>query len=255
VLGVVFAYSRQAVLPDEEVDTRPRIAPDTFVADLGKTVTRNGKKVPTVHRIVVYPPVEGKHFVVGQRWDALRDQPDHATANAFSFHASIPFTPPGQRQPPRPEYTVRDLLDEAVAQHEHLSYRYAWWRESAKAYALWVGLSLVMIGAGLGGKREAKIDYDLDRFKSEPSADTDKRKAMTAAELDQLKAVQAQLEANLKPSGLGHDVAGHDQPPSSVKQLNSGPVEPVLAPHRQDEEKDYTGEFYPVARPHGKKDH
>ena len=212
---------------------------------------------------MIYPPEEGKNFVTGERLERLRDQPDKASYRPFGLHGEIPFDPRGVT-PPHDRYTIRDHLDQLAAQNAAVQFKYAWWREPAKAYALWMTLGVLaiggiwptlinlMIGAGLARQREAKFDYDLDRFKSEQATEDDKRKGMTQAELDHLRALEAELEAKLKASGAGHFAGNSSDAPEPVKHLSSGPIEPANIASQVEEEKDYKGEFYPVARPHGK---
>jgi hypothetical protein len=108
----------------------------------------------------------------------------------------------------------------------------------------------LMLTGGLGRKKEAG-DYDLSRFKGgkEPQVAA-VQQGMTAEDEARLKDLEEQMAASLKARqdaepAAAPVVVGAGEP---VKQLKSGKDAEEHMVEQTDEEKAYTGEFYPVVK-------
>src|SRR5207248_1549758 len=134
---------------------------------------------------------------------------------------------------------------------------FAWWYLPWAIALLWGGGAVVliggiwptalnlMIGAGLGRKKEKEPDYDLDRFKGgpEPAAAPSGRVAPTAADHQQLKALEESLQRNIAASAAHADqptqaTAGKEQP-ATVRKLDGGPVELTAEQRKEQEDREY----------------
>jgi prepilin-type N-terminal cleavage/methylation domain-containing protein/prepilin-type processing-associated H-X9-DG protein len=236
VLGALVGYASTFAGPDRDPILRTPITAQQFV-DL---VNQEG----TLHEIVIHPPRDGQNFVTAFVGEA-------GSRASIGFYAPIPFVADGVHAA-----DVREFVQQAKAKHPSLESSYAfteatWFIVLSRTIAgviliggVWPVLLNLMIGAGLGRKKLDDIDYDLDRFESEAKPSAPK---VTAADLAQLNEVDHDLEENLsKPTTPETAAAASAQP---VRQLNDAPLEPVAAPPPE-EDKDYRGEFYPVAHPH-----
>ncbi len=165
---------------------------------------------------------------------------------------------------------IRVYLDAVKAANEQLDYRYVWWREPVWTYTLWTGGAVLLIGgvwptilnllvgAGYGRPPRQEEDYDLSRFgrgKPELAA------AAATPEMDseELDAVTRAYEARLGESADAEsdeapDTA--DAPSTEIRQLKAEPLPEDVPPLRpqEEEDKEFVGEFYPVARPVHKKE-
>jgi hypothetical protein len=257
VLGTVLAGARLMVDPDETNSADTRISAETFVYGVGQK-TGGAANLPLFRNIVVYPPVNDLDYVTGEQLMAIPGTRKYQY-KVISFHGTRPFRAAGRNVP-----TVRDFLDNVKKSRNDVSYRYAWWTDSRFVWVTWIGGAVIvvggvwptllnfMIGAGWGRQKKVKETFDLSRFKGE-STQAGEEKVVTQQDIDQLRALEAQLEENLKPSGAGHagtETAATEEP---VRQLSRGPVE-AGAVAKEEDPNDYKGEFYPVARPHGKKE-
>jgi hypothetical protein len=78
---------------------------------------------------------------------------------------------------------------------------------------------------------------------------------MTAMDMQELRELEEKMAANLRagatPSGQGSGTVAQ-APVAAVKKLQTGPVQ-VANPEKQEKEKHYGGEFYPVERPDDQK--
>ncbi len=257
VLGIVLAGARMMVDPDETDSADTRISAETFVYGVGHT-TGGQANLPLFRNIVVYPPVNDLDYVTGEQLMPIPGTRKYQY-KPISFHGTRPFRAAGRNSP-----TVRDFLQSAQKHNKDVSYRYAWWDDARFVWLTWVGGAVIviggvwptllnlMIGAGWGRPKKVKETFDLSRFKGEESK-PDEKKTVTQQDIEQLHALEAQLEEKLRPTGAGHagaEVATTEKP---LRQLSGGPVETVAAAQDQDP-NEYKGEFYPVARPHTKKD-
>ena len=266
-VGAILAFARLQTEPGEAVAQSPSMGPARFEryvvnrADSGRSFIQN---------IHIYPPEEvvregkviDKVNVVEFEYVTDDDNDGAGIATKYNTKFSIPFKPTvGISVPEGQELTIAMYLDAMKTRFDHVSYTYAWWVEPKIVYAMFIGGGIVVIGgiwptivnllvgAGLGGERRKEEEYDLDRFgngeETKPAAG-----AVTDEDRDQLAAVEASLEASVKSAGIAMTA---DKPPEDapIRKLNSTAVEMAQPPAPSEEDKEYKGEFYPVARPQG----
>jgi hypothetical protein len=165
--------------------------------------------------------------------------------------------------PGPPVDSVRDYLARMSKQYNWVKYRYAWWDEPRSIFTIWMGGCFVVIGVlwptslrllGVGPAAAARDDYDLSRFgKSAPA----KKPAMAATasarlspeEEKRLAEMEARVIASLAVERGDLPAPAPAKAPEPVKVLNAGPLEPPapVAEGETEAEKDYKGEYYPVA--------
>ena len=138
--------------------------------------------------------------------------------------------------------------------------RFAWWQTPLPGIAiyavggvlliggLWPTVLNLMIGAGLGVKREAKDDYDLSRFGSGPEEEDAKKKGMSAEDYDELRKMTDELEAASQGEPSEAPAGEQKETPESRKFV-AGEADPdrYIAPIPE-ECREYSGSYYPVAR-------
>jgi len=189
------------------------------------------------------------------------------------FHAPFPYTTDrGQ------SFTsVRDYLASIRSQNADVHFSYAWYRERWAVYILWMAASVLLIGGIFpsvislmtgGGlnlsmqfekKPKAKSEeYDLDRFGKGGwgSSGGKTTNGASAADLDELRRLDAELEKRLGAgAGLSGDStgAGPGDAVDGVRKLDGGPLELTQA-QKEQEEREYKGEYYPVAKTVHKKE-
>jgi hypothetical protein len=257
VLGAVLGGARLMVAPDETNSADTRISAETFAYGLGQS-TGGERNLPLFRHIVVYPTQEGLDYVTAEQLMPIPGTRKYQY-KPISFHGTRPFRAGGVNVP-----SVRDFIERSVKSHKDISYTYAWWTDPKLIWVTWIGGGVVivggiwptllnfMIGAGWGRAKKEKETFDLSRFKGEESK-SDEKKVVTQQDIDQLRALEAQLEKNLKPTGAGHTTVQAEESEAPVRQLSGGPVEAATVT-TEEVDRDYKGEFYPVARPHGKKE-
>jgi len=175
---------------------------------------------------------------------------------------------------PADQHTVSDFL---VATNQFLqaqqgraaipiSFHYRWWESSKYGYVgwmigtflivgvIWPTLLSVMIRGGLG--RMTPQEYDLSRFKGGPEPTVAAAPAVVSkGDMERLRELEESMEATLKASAPAAPAAATAPAPvPEVKKLAGGPADAPAAPIPVEEKKDYQGEYYPVAKPHGPKD-
>ena len=260
VVGGILAYTRIQMSPDESSVYRRGISATEFIRDLQRAKTPNG--YAWLVDVTIYPPIEKKTYVTGRQ---LEIQPNgKGTYKPFQLIADIPFKMIGAPPPPRQDYTIRQYIDQLAAGHAEVKYRFAWWDLPMSIAGIWGGGALLvvggvwptivnlMIGAGLGRKKENHPDYDLERFKGAPEPlSVAAKKVTTAADQAKLQALQDQLQANLAASAASADQPAVNAPGAPVRKLEAGPLELTAAQKKEKEDREYKGEYYPVARPAG----
>jgi hypothetical protein len=167
--------------------------------------------------------------------------------------------------------TVRDWFDAAGHDYNWVHYRFAWWKVDRYCKMLWMGISVgivgvlfpaltsILAGAGLGGRRAVKSDYDLNRFGTGTAA---ARMPAKAKELDeqgreQLAAMNASLMSSLKEGAVDGSKQPGTSPPAAAPAAAAAKAKPlpteaapaIPAPEQPAVKKEYAGEFYPVVRP------
>lgn len=257
-IGLVLALAWTSVEPD----IPRRLGQETFERDL---VAAPIEGHPWLDRIVVHPERDGVMVVTGEQL-LLRANEPVGDYKPFAFNAVVPYQPlppRGRRGDALPEMkdNVLAFLSDVASQHTHVKYRYAWQRHPVAVFAactggavvligvVWPTLVGLLIGAGLGGVKIDEDDYDLERFageKPQPAA------SPVAPDLAHLAEVEDELRRNL---GGSSTTTGAGSPASAAApvQLSGGPVDAAPLPD-DDPNREYRGEFYPVAKPHGKKE-
>jgi len=196
--------------------------------------------------------------------------------------APIPFfarPPEGNKN-----WRVADFLAAKAKDIPSLDYQYAWWQvaplekdterkwwqTTRNMFGLIVAASVLIIGVlwpitirvlvkmGFGDPDVETEGIDLSKVSSR--SETPLAAAVpTADDAARLEALNAELEA--KVGGMLVDDDRRDEEAEireeqeAIRKLSSAPVEPVAADAAKAADRDFTGgEFYPVARPHVKKD-
>jgi prepilin-type N-terminal cleavage/methylation domain-containing protein/prepilin-type processing-associated H-X9-DG protein len=143
-------------------------------------------------------------------------------------------------------------------------FRFAWWADPKWSRTIWFSGAFVLVGIiwptllwqlkrlGLG-PLDVASNYDLKRFSSAPEKKPPPAPTVSEATYARVREIDAALEA-----GLAQSVTSHSSQPTTAAaqhpasgRIDTKPLEP-MAPKPPEEDKDYQGEFYPVARPHGK---
>jgi hypothetical protein len=221
-------------------------------------LARPAERHPGLRDVVIHPPLNDKNYVTGLYLQRVFSDGAHYVE--FEMSAPVPFVVPGQRPPEDPNYTVREYLDEKAPQ---IGYRYLWWKHPTVSAAIWgIGAAVLiggvwpvvvnlLIGAGFGRHRESEPEYDLERFSHEPEPSSEPAEPATEEELEKLRALEEELARNLAAGASAPTEANVTTAEASaaVKQLSTAPLGP-LAVQQTEEEKEYQGEYYPVARPH-----
>ena len=171
--------------------------------------------------------------------------------------------------------TVRDYLASVEQQNASVHFHYAWYRERWAVYTLWMAASVLLVGGIFpsvislmtgGGlnlsmqfehKPKAKNDdYDLDRF-GKGSWRGDRRdgaRGASDADMDELRRLDAEMEKRL---GSGAHASGgaaaSSEGDAGVRKLDGGPLD-IAAADQPQEQREYEGEFYPVAKTVHKKE-
>jgi len=244
IVGSLIGYVSTLAGPERDPVMRFPLSPQQFVGMLDKSV--DGQ--PLIRSVAIQPPCGGQNFVTGEVLFDDRYRP-------FAFYASIPFSA---------GLAHGDSILAYVQQHSKLAIEYpwrdaAWFVIASRTLAgivvigvIWPVLLNLMLGAGSGRKKRIEAEYDLDRFQSEPGAAP--APAISSANLQHLHELEHELEENLKKPSIA--MAQAPSPTNSqepIRQLSSDPLD-VSAPTAPGEDKDYRGEFYPVAKPHAASD-
>ncbi|HEV7298990.1 MAG TPA: hypothetical protein VGN72_06450 [Tepidisphaeraceae bacterium] len=234
-----------------------------------------------INDVVVYPTdPEGRVWMTfrqirqtGRRIDPNDPQsPLEGIADPVRFDVKEPYKPEAvQVTNASGELTIRDYLSALQEQFPdaQISYKYQWHATPANTMLLYAVGGLVLIGGiwpsivglltggGIWGPRRKEKEYDLDRFTS-----GEEPQAATAAELSEAEKARQQQEMEealmAKLDGFGAKPAGdtgsvdEDAP---VPTLTGGKLDaPREVAQSAEENREYKGDFYPVARPGGKKD-
>lgn len=233
---------------------------------------------PNLRNVVVHPALVGAydkpvHVVTMER--AVYDQKDKGWRyQPYALQAEVPYVTAssGRRGGPAPaasaDRTILTVLSDLAAKSpDSVKYKYAWWEEPKWSYALWTAGSAVaiggvwptvlslLLGAGLGPKPKEE-EYDLDRFQSsageEESAAKEPAKEMSEEDREKLKTQLDKLEQNIGTAAVMTSAPapadGAAAGPAPIRQLNGGPVESQVPLEKEEDDKEYKGEFYPVAR-------
>ncbi len=252
LLGLTVGYS-QTVVGFDPLRAEPRaLAQQLFEEELHQRV--NGR--PKLKNVTLYP--DGSLLLVKLQRLMLADDGRTFVYGQWQMTPPVPYRP--ATMPPRdnaPNYTVANFLADVAGKDPSISYRFAWWATKPMTILLWTvgGLVVVggiwpfvvnlLIGAGFGRPRPAEDEYDLSRFQSE--ADLNPAAVPNDEDGLKLKALEEELSKNLE--GGAFEQAPGAASPAPPMTLASEPLQPA-APVAE-EDKDFAGEFYPVA--HGAK--
>jgi hypothetical protein len=269
-LGFLLAYAQNEF--GEEVPPAT-MDPYTFVSNLRRPPLQDGdRQHPWLDRIVVYPKRDGVYWVQAQLlahtdkprvlkyrtylltdWDGVPSSPWGGGGRGRGTGAAK--SAPAQAAA---ETSVVAFLEQSSKQYPHVKYRYAWWaapRNRMMTYTaaglvvvggIWPTLLGLLTGAGFGRAKQADPEYDLSRFKGEPAPAPAPPPAVANDDFDaRLQAMEDELLA-----GLSNDVATrYEEPPAPVRTLKRGGAvdESEAVPLTGEQDKEYQGEFYPVA--------
>ncbi len=271
VIGLALSYMYDGWDPSGQV---PSVGIGTVQRDLLRVARGADRDLPLIRNIRLFPPVVENGV---ERWYMQLEMIDPVQRAYVRYEVKSIPTPFKVERPNNTEFArnqevenVRVYLDAVAAANDGFSYTYLWWRERPWIYTFWTGGAVllvggvwptvlsVLVGAGFGRPPREKEEYDLSRFgkgKSEASA----QPAAPAVDAEELEAVTRAYEAGLAGEGEGEampaeaDAETAGSPPE-IRKLTITPLEeapPILKP--PEEEKEYVGEFYPVARPAHKK--
>lgn len=215
--------------------------------------------VPRVQNIRIYPPIDGLYTV---NFDQLVEdrQNDRWLKQQWSFTAKSPN--PGESQ------SILDWMRQLQKNDpERIGFTYEWWREPSKLTTIWGIFSGILMLWGIvipttiwfakGGARE----FIAKPKRSAEDTAAAAKPAVSAAEHDKLTAMIGRLEDSNpsvgKPRTAGAAVGPGTVPAEAVpfsRNLTGAPLEAAQTNAAPEEDKDYKGEFYPVARPNTKKE-
>lgn len=146
-----------------------------------------------------------------------------------------------------------------------------WWQYPRGAWIVLMTSSVLLIGLvwplmirglvklGFGLPEETQdTGVDLSKVSSRTRQETNvAAKGVTDEDLDALGDLNARLAASvgdLSVTDAAPDEAEQKRHEAAVvKQLSNAPAEPTATESKPEEPKDFKGEYYPVARPHGEK--
>lgn len=265
-IAIIVGWALSYVWTNVEPGIPRTLAPRTFEMLLAAPPEQGN---PWLANLTVHPPLNGVYIVTGEE---LTVQPGSKMGiyKPFQIVTRTPYVPGGTGRAPAAgsvgaDQTILTYLERVKAQHPHVRYRYAWERQPVWVYTFWIAGSVVMIGGvwpslvslltggGLGLTRDRHEDngYDLSRFGTGAESAAAAKSGPTVADAAQLASVEAELEQKLAGFAITGAADGgpagpdHGQPRKlDGKPLEAAPVAPA------EEDKEYKGEFYPVARAH-----
>ncbi len=251
------------------------------------------KRGMQVRNLVLHPPIDGREWITGEAfryksgefyvhriqkpkkwWQFSKSPATQPAVNTSGEQGTwVPFPMlAADSTSERPIYknpaTAAEFFAELQAKYPQakdlLVYKTAWWevpKITMGIYTLggfvvlgliWPTIANLLAGAGFG-KKPPKDDYDLSRFKSEPEPQT--AVAPVTAGTSELDALNAKLEAEVAGMFVTKTAIEqeNEEEEAAIKQLRMDAVEtPTEKAER--EEREYKGEFYPVAKPAVHKD-
>lgn len=250
-----------------------------------------GKEVVAVRQLTVHPAFDdtGIDWVTGVatlQYNAPEDPKNPKSPmkrwqdqQPFRFSTTVPYAPNrnrrGEEIPLRmgnlSQYPDNRAYLSAMVEkfpEADIHFRYAWWDQGNISLGLWTlsgfvlfGLIIPLIARQLSPRVPEEKGVDLRKVRSSKPQPII-ASGPSQADQDQLAALEAQLEQNLQGAfpedapALDDSATQSDAPAAApIRKLESAPVEaskPVEAP---EEPREYTGEYYPVAKQttqHGK---
>ncbi|MGN6503922.1 MAG: hypothetical protein ACTHM6_00010 [Tepidisphaeraceae bacterium] len=249
------------------------VSPGQFIRKL-QFRTDQGKPIVTDIRVSPAMKDAAGHVVNAVTFWELQKKKTTGTwepVREWRFYAGVPF----YTRAPRPDYSILDFLAEKKKDIPALDYSTRWWQVPRTMYLLCIGGSVLVIGvlwpmllralvrAGLGAPEEVDAGIDLSRVSSSSEdIPIPTRAAVSEEDRGKLDALNAALESNVAGMTIGDskpaepasaaEVAKQEQ---AIRELPNAPLEhapAAAAPKPTDD--DYKGEYYPVARPAGKRE-
>jgi prepilin-type N-terminal cleavage/methylation domain-containing protein/prepilin-type processing-associated H-X9-DG protein len=245
VLGLLVGWI--ALPGDEDAKdpvTRRPVTETTLASAMAEDANENS---PGVRELEIHPSHDGKSLVEGEIWMEGNYVP-------FAVYTREPFVAGDGQQ----YASIRDYAAKIEADGHHVALRFHWWEQIWARLAIGAGVGMVvvggiwptvmrmLVGAGFGRPIEDE-EYDLDRFTSEPSATSKQQGGGDSAAVE---AAVERMEEQVGEAGAGSSIAPAPSASAPVAALKGGPVELASEP-TEEEKKNYRGEFYPVAKPHG----
>lgn len=259
IVGLAIAYARTGVEPSGEYS----IGVAKFSQEVGADDLPGGHF--RIENVILHPPCDPsesaykKSVQIVTFREAVYDQKRQGWVyKPAAMKIELPFKGPNGE-----DYggSFEKYMDALKADNPKVAYSFAWWEKGNTQYMMWAAGCLLivggawptvinlLVGAGFGAPKK-KDDYDLSRFgkSKEAAPQPTARRAMTSEEQAQLSRLTQNLESDLAPSGnrstVGVAEAGTDQP---VRKLENKPLE-IANIEQEKEDKEYKGEFYPVAK-------
>lgn len=280
LVGLAFGSIRTFYGPDSDGNVVYRL---NSQRDFELGLTRPPNTVNKISDIVVHPKDDkGRVWITFSRIRMTNERmdpndpnsPRKGLADHVGFDVAEPYKPVAiQPSATKTDLTVRDYLADVQKQFPdaHIKHRYAWEEVPRNTMLLCAAGGLVLIGGvwpsivGLltgggiwGPKPRPKAERDMSMYGAGSTAAVAAGAAgMSAEDSAKLAEMEDAMLANLGGFGAGgrsrdSDSVDEDAP---IKPLTGGPLEGGADPRQADEaDKEYKGDFYPVARPAGKKD-
>lgn len=237
------------------------ISTEDFEREVRSRPVGKQQRHPKIWNVVVYPPQEGV-WTVTFNW--LTPHPDRKIDQFVATQWSLTAkTARNNSNETIPQWLDR-LQRELAGQEFPFTYRYAWWRDAGWMTRIWGAGSAVLVvwgvlvpGVGflLKTGRESRRPSAARAHSAAPTA-----AGLTVTDSDQLDELLGRLSEDTAgvstdpaPVGTAPNQPGQPGQPTKPATLfkagtggSSGEVSAPTTP--EPEEKDYRGEFYPVAR-------
>lgn len=240
-------------------------------------VERRANNAPVIQDIVIFPERDGERIVRYSAMMRIQGKPEAEMTSRY-FRAKSPYQVAyAHKTPYNLKSSAPDVMTYLAAvqtANPTFTYTYQWWLETKVWYPLCMGAGLVliggiwpiiirlMIGTGLAPKPQ-ESEYDKRWRDHKPSSEPMPVLAVngpTDADAQQLEELNSTLEKSIAAGGMAltaaktPDQAEEKKSDAAIRKLVETPLEQPKAPLNPEEPKDFRGEFYPVARPHEKKD-
>jgi len=233
---------------------------------LNKLRLRTESGEPIVTKIRVSPITRdnvGTPTQVVTFWEKLKNKETGSwdPVRQYRVYTKIPVFP----KAPRADYGISDYLADQKKEFPALDTGYNWWQVPRNAWLVSMGGSVLLIGIiwpqvirllvkmGLGNPElPQEAGYDLSKVRQRSTARAAAPVA-TSEEAAQLAALNAQLESNVADMLIAEDERDeaeerrHEQ--AVIRKLSDAPLEPQETDTKPEENKNFGGEYYPVARP------
>lgn len=268
LLGVLIGYQWSSV--SDNIDGVVRASQVRFEQELTLKDKDGG---PLIKGIVVHPaifsPTDDSYVNVVTYQRLAQDKEGKKWWIEKCFIAKIPFEPMNGAVAATPDLTIDKYLTEIAGQASGLKYNFGWWMMPKYAMmlgafggfvligGLWPSLINIMVGAGLGGKREPKQkdDKPLWAYKGK-DAPVKAKPTVSAEQQQELADITAAYQQNVgdaSPVGAPAAADTAAAPPPEVRKLESTTLAAAEAPRKEEDDLEIKGEYYPVLIHHQKK--